>query len=308
MSGVYSLALHGGAGAISADATEEKKQEVYASLRRILAAGRQRLADGASALDVVEAVVRDLEDDPLYNAGRGAVLNELGEHELDASIMCGATMATGAVGGVRTIKNPVTLARRVMEDSRHVFLLGEGAERFARKVEVQQVAPTYFTIERRLQQLQRAQAAGAEDFADEDPEKGTVGCVALDAQGRLAAATSTGGRTNKMIGRVGDSPIVGAGTYANATCAISCTGTGEEFIRYTVARDVAARVEYLGETVEEAARHMIHEVLAPGDGGLIAVDSQGRIAMPFTTQGMFRAAARGDEPGVVGIWDPGEEA
>lgn len=299
----FAIAIHGGAGAIDPGAPEERKHEIYRSLARILEVGRAMLDGGAAALDTVEAVVRELEDDPLYNAGKGAVLNEMAEHELDASIMDGSTMNCGAVGGVRTIKNPVTLARRVMEASRHVFLMGAGAERFARTCGVEQVAPTYFTTPRRLEQLRWAKEAETEDFAHEDPEKGTVGCVALDRQGRLAAATSTGGRTNKQVGRVGDSPIVGAGTFADRTCAVSCTGTGEEFIRYTVARDVAARVAFLDETVTHAARYLILEVLKPGDGGLIAVDRAGNVAMPFTTQGMFRGAADSEGMAVVGIWE-----
>jgi beta-aspartyl-peptidase (threonine type) len=209
---------------------------------------------------------------------------------------------------VRTIKNPVTLARKVMEGSRHVFLMGSGAERFARACGVEQVAPTYFTIPRREEQLRLAKEEESEDFAHEDPEKGTVGCVALDRQGRLAAATSTGGRTNKQVGRVGDSPIIGAGNFADRSCAVSCTGTGEEFIRFTVARDVAARVEFLGETVTDAAHHMIHQVLKPGDGGLIAVDREGHVAMPFTTQGMFRGAADSQGLRVVGIWEETQPA
>jgi beta-aspartyl-peptidase (threonine type) len=303
MSGKFALVLHGGAGAIPLDTPDERKQRIYSSLRRILAVGREALEAGESALDVVEKVVRELEDDELYNAGKGAVMNELGEHELDASIMDGATMQCGAVGGVTSPRNPVTLARRVMEDSRHVFLQGAGADRFARRVGVEQVAPTYFTIERRKQQLELAKQAEADHVKFEDPEKGTVGCVALDQEGHLAAATSTGGRTNKRVGRVGDSPIIGAGNYANGRCAISCTGTGEEFIRYTVARDVAARVEFLGETASQAAEHMIRDVLKPGDGGIIAVDIDGRVSMPFSTQGMFRGYLDGTGQCGVGIWE-----
>ncbi len=299
----FAIAIHGGAGAISLETTEARKTSIYSSLERILSVGVAAIQRGDLALDVVEEVVRELEDDPIYNAGKGAVLNELGEHELDASIMDGSNMNCGAVGGVTTTKNPVTLAKKILEDSRHVFLQGAGADRFARKVGVQQVAPTYFTTARRQKQLQWAQQAEEENYAYEDPEKGTVGCVVLDLAGNLAAATSTGGRTNKRVGRVGDSPIIGAGNYANSTCAVSCTGSGEEFIRFTVARDVAARVEYLGETVAQATSHMIEKVLKPGDGGIIAVDEKGQFSLPFSTQGMFRGAANHEGYFGVGIWE-----
>ncbi len=290
----WALAIHGGAGAIPADAPEAEKRAYLASLRRVLELGRSVLAEGGTSLDAVERVIAALEDDPLFNAGKGAVLNREGEAELDASIMDGATLACGAVAAVRTVKNPIQLARRVMEKTPHVLLAREGAERFAEAQGLSLVPPAYFVTERRQRQWEQWRASQG---------GGTVGAVALDRYGNLAAGTSTGGLTGKMPGRVGDSPIIGAGTYAaNATCAVSGTGRGEEFIRHGVARRIALLMELRGLDVEEAARQVVHEVLRPGDGGVIAVDRHGHIAMEFNTPGMFRGAADATGRFEVAIW------
>ena len=288
------LAIHGGAGTIDPDAPAEEQQAYRDALERALAAGRDLLAAGRPALDAVETVVRQLEDDPLFNAGRGAVFNERGEHELDAAIMDGSTMACGAVAGVRTIRHPITLARRVMEGSGHVLLVGEGAEQYADAIAasspLERVPNTYFDTPKRRAQLDERlrQRAAAEA---EGKSRGTVGAVALDRDGRLAAATSTGGLTAKRYGRVGDSPVIGAGTYANSQVAVSCTGTGEEFIRHAVAKDLAARYEYLKLPLQQAADQLVFEVLKPDDGGLIAVSRSGEVATPFSSPGMYRGVA-----------------
>ena len=264
-------------------------------MTRALAMGRDMLAGGATALDVCEAVIRSMEDNPMFNAGVGAVFNEQGEHELDASIMDGSTMQCGAVAGVRTIKNPISLARKVMTETRHVLLAGEGAEKFAKSVGVELVENKHFDTEGRRRSLERLlrerKRTGSLVPKDRRYDYGTVGCVVLDRDGRLAAATSTGGMTAKKWGRVGDTPILGAGNYADNYAAISCTGTGEEFIRHAVARSVTARMAYGGQTLEEASVAVVHDVLKEGDGGLIAVDRDGNIATPFNSSGMYRAMA-----------------
>lgn len=284
----WALAVHGGAGALPEGLTAEEEQAYRESLERALRAGSAILEDGGRALDAVERVVALLEDDPLFNAGKGAVFNQEGGHELDASIMDGSTLACGAVAGVTTVKNPVLLARRVMEHSPHVLLAGAGAERFADEFpDVARVDPTYFSTERRRRQLEKAFAERARQA-----EHGTVGAVALDRRGDLAAATSTGGLTAKRFGRIGDSPIVGAGTYAdNSSCAVSGTGIGEEFIRHGVAQAIAWRVGREGASAAAAAGEVVHEVLRPGDGGVIVVDRGGAIAMEYNTPTMLRAAA-----------------
>ena len=297
----WALAIHGGAGVIPKTLDAAVKEQYLAALRAALAHGRDLLASGASSLDTVEAILRDFEDDPLFNAGRGAVFTHEGRHELDAAIMDGRTLAAGAVTGVMTVKHPISLARLVMERSPHVLLAGDGAEHFADEQGVERVPNSYFDTDRRRQQLEEALA---KERAATGKETGTVGAVALDRAGNLAAATSTGGLTNKRWGRVGDSPIVGAGTYANnATVAISCTGTGELFIRHTVAYDVSALMEYRGLTVEQAADEVIHHKLQPGDGGLIAVAHDGSIALVFNTEGMFRGAADAGGRFEVAIWE-----
>lgn len=295
---MWAIAIHGGAGTIDPDTPPAQRQAYEESLTRALVRGRDLLASGASALDVCEQVVRVLEDDPLFNAGKGAVFNELGQHELDASIMDGATLRCGAVASVRTVKNPVSLARHVMNKTRHVLLMGDGAEKFADSVGVERVPNNYFDTERRRRVLEEVlrerEATGALEASEPRHRYGTVGCVVRDRDGRLAAATSTGGLTGKRWGRVGDTPILGAGNYANADVAVSCTGTGEEFIRHGVAREVAARVRLGGQTLAVATHEVVHQVLRPDDGGLIAVDKRGNIATPFNTTGMYRGVADAD--------------
>jgi beta-aspartyl-peptidase (threonine type) len=291
----WALALHGGAGTIGRDMDPALVASHRKSLGAGLEVGKKILSRGGTSLEAVEAVVRFFEDDSLFNAGRGAVYTHEGTHELDAAIMDGSTLACGAVAAVTTVRNPVTLARLVMQKSRHVFLVGPGAETFGRSAGVEFVDPHYFDTRRRWEQLQKAL---------EKDEYGTVGCVALDRHGNLAAATSTGGLTNKRFGRVGDVPILGAGTYANnRSCAVSGTGIGEQFIRHTVARDVAALMEYKGLGLEEAATLVVFTKLEPGDGGLVAVSHTGEIAMVFNSSGMYRAAADSHGRSEVAIWE-----
>lgn len=291
----WAIAVHGGAGTMNPDAPAARLKAYEDAMTRALALGKDMLADGSSALDVCEAVVRSLEDNPMFNAGVGAVFNEKGEHELDASIMDGATMRCGAVAGVRTIKNPITLARKVMTETRHVLLAGDGAEKFADAAGVERVDNKHFDTDRRRRALEKLlrerKATGSLVPKDRRYDYGTVGCVVRDREGRLAAATSTGGMTAKKWGRVGDTPILGAGNYADGFAAVSCTGTGEEFIRHAVARSVTARMSLGGQTLDEAASAVIHDVLAEGDGGLIAVDREGNIATPFNSTGMYRGMA-----------------
>lgn len=303
----YAIVIHGGAGSSPKRFSDEANASREAAMRRALEIGTEVLKGGGSSLDAVEKVVMYLENDPQFNAGVGAVYNAAGSHELDASIMDGSNKACGAVAGVSTVKNPISLARMVMTETRHVLLAGQGAEEFAQKMEVERVEPSHFDTprtreawERRQKKMRELQDAGQAHIdrqlkiVDEDVGSyhGTVGCAALDSDGNLAAATSTGGMTAKQFGRVGDSPIVGAGTFAeNATCAVSCTGIGEEFIRNAIAFDVSARMKYKGETVDEAVKNILSSTLKPGDGGIIAVSSTGEISMRFNTDGMARAAA-----------------
>lgn len=302
------LVIHGGAGTIlRRNMTPEKEKAYTEGLQQALAAGYAILEKGGSALDAVEAAVRVMEDNPLFNAGKGAVFTNAGTNELDASIMDGKSLAAGSVAGVTTIRNPITAARAVMEHSPHVLLVGRGAEQFAAEQGLQIVDPSYFYTEERWQGLQRIKkedsakteldhggrksGAGLKQPENRDSKYGTVGAVALDMAGNLAAATSTGGMTNKRYGRVGDAPIIGAGTYAsNASCAISCTGWGEFFIRLVMAKSVSDRMEYGGWSLDRAAGEMIHKALPAlgGDGGLIGVDKDGNIVMPFCTEGMYR--------------------
>jgi beta-aspartyl-peptidase (threonine type) len=291
----WALALHGGAGTIPKDMDPALVESYRASLRQGLELGKKILDRGGTSLEAVEAVVRFFEDDSLFNAGRGAVYTHEGTHELDAAIMDGRTLACGAVGAVKNVRNPVTLARLVMEKSRHILLVGDGAEAFGRSVGAEMVDPSYFDTRRRWEQLQKALAKD---------ELGTVGCVALDRKGNLAAATSTGGLTNKRFGRVGDTPIIGAGTWAdNRSCAVSGTGKGEQFMRHTVARDVAALVEYKGLSLEEAATIVVHAKLNRGDGGIVAVSHTGQIALVFNSAGMYRGAADSNGRFEIAIWD-----
>ncbi|KWB87533.1 isoaspartyl peptidase/L-asparaginase family protein [Burkholderia ubonensis] len=314
------VAIHGGAGTILREAMNTDTELQYrAELAAILRAAQAVLADGGSALDAVSVAVRMLEDCPLFNAGRGAVYTADGTHELDAAIMDGATLAAGAVCCVTRVRNPVLAARRVMEASEHVLFAGAGADAFAAAHGLELVEPGYFGTEaRHAQWLKARDAAGAlldhdaatfafGDGAPLDPDRkhGTVGAVARDLHGHVAAATSTGGITNKQPGRVGDSPIIGAGCYADdATCAVSSTGTGEMFIRMAAAHDVAAQIAYRGVSVAEAAYDVVMNKLPriAGRGGIIAVDAHGNVAMPFNTDGMYRGYARVGAAPVVGIY------
>ncbi|MEM7164338.1 MAG: isoaspartyl peptidase/L-asparaginase [Planctomycetota bacterium] len=303
--GHYAIAIHGGAGVIDRDAPGAEVRRD--ALRRALARGVAVLRDGGTSLDAVQQVVELLENDPHFNAGVGAVFTSAGDHELDASIMDGETLACGAVAGIRTVRNPILLARHVMDESRHVMFASIGAEEYARVAGFDVIDPHELDVEHRRKQWQRAQERERAKQRDDTRERGTVGAVALDQRGNLAAATSTGGLTNKRFGRVGDSPVIGAGTYANnRSCAVSCTGTGEEFIRHTVARDIAALVEYRGLSAQAAAEEVVLRKLAPGDGGVIVVSRTGEIALVFNTTGMYRGAADASGRFDVSIWDDGE--
>ncbi len=300
------LVIHGGAGTMTrAELTPEKEAAVRAVMNRALDAGNAVLARGGEAIDAVQAAVVVLENDPHFNAGKGAVFNHDGINELDASIMDGATRKAGAVAGMRTVKNPVLLARAVMDKSEHVMLVGDGAEAFGHSVGATFVDPSYFRTDERWQQLQEAKAKDAAHAAAEPTAHfGTVGAVALDSHGHIAAATSTGGMTNKRWGRVGDSPIIGAGTYATDACGVSGTGWGEYYIRLNVAADICARVAYRGDTLAVAADEVVLKLVPGlgGDGGAIALDAHGNIAMPFNTAGMYRAWIKPDGSRGVAIF------
>lgn len=293
----FGLVIHGGAGTMKrSDFTAEIENNYQTKLREALKTGFEVLAQGGSSLDAVEATIRILEDSELFNAGKGAVFTADGKNELDASIMNGSTLEAGAVAGVTTIKNPISAARAVMEQSPHVMLSGPGAEEFAASIGLAIVDSDYFFTQRRWDSLQKKKAdelkaKGQISARGRDPyarDMGTVGALALDKEGHLAAATSTGGMTNKRWGRIGDAPIIGAGTYANSHCAVSATGAGEYFIRNAVAHDICARAKYLDQSVAKAAETVIFEVLEPGIGGVITLDSEGNVAMPFNTEGMYR--------------------
>ena len=303
---MFALALHGGAGTIARASLTPALEAAYrAALQAALAAGTALLAQGAPALDAVEATVRSLEDCPLFNAGRGAVFTHEGHHEMDAALMDGASGRAGAVAGVRAVQNPIRAARLVMEQTEHVLLAYPGADELAREHHLPLQPPAYFFTQQRYDQLQAAIAAGRTQLdhaaspgpapatlGDPSWKKGTVGAVARDQRGHLAAATSTGGMTNKRYSRIGDTPIIGAGTWADARCAISCTGHGEYFMRAVVGHDVACLMEYRGLELAEACRVVVHDKLAPagGEGGLIAVDAAGHLALPFNSEGMYRAS------------------
>jgi len=331
----WALVVHGGAGVIERkDLSPEQDKAYREAMARVAGVGADVLKKGGSALDAIEAAIRILEDDPLFNAGRGAVFTAEGKNELDSSVMDGKTLKAGAVAGVTRTKHPITLARAVMEKSPHVMLIGDGAERFARSQNLEEVDNSYFFTERRWQSLERelkklnlpvpprpkgapqAPSAmldraelqhdeGRERLAQLEKKFGTVGVVALDAQGNVAAGTSTGGTTGKRWGRVGDAPIIGAGTYAsNKSCAVSATGTGEYFIRLTVAREICALVEHKGLSLQAAADQVIQKDLTAlgGDGGVIAVAPDGQMAWSFNTSGMYRARVAEDAPLSVGIY------
>ena len=311
--GKIMLVIHGGAGTITrAQMTPEMEKQYRAGLEEALRKGHAVLARGGSSVDAVEATIRVMEDNPLFNAGKGAVFTHEGKNELDASIMNGKNKAAGSVAGVTTIRNPISAARAVMEKSKHVMMVGRGAELFATQMGLEIVDPSYFWTERRWKSLQKElmqEEAKKSSFVDPGPlderKFGTVGAVALDQEGNIAAATSTGGMTNKRYGRVGDAPIIGAGTYAeNESCAVSATGHGEFFIRWTVAYDIAALVKYRGLSVQAAADEVIHKKLAAvkGEGGVIVLDTKGNFAMPFNSEGMYRGFIGADGVPKVAIY------
>lgn len=306
----YAMVIHGGAGTIlKSKMTPEKEVAYKAALKEALETGYKIIQDGKSSLDAVEATIHVLEDCPLFNAGKGAVFTHNGKNEMDASIMNGENLMAGAVAGIGNVKHPISAARAVMEKSEHVMMAGKGAEDFAKQAGLEIVDPSYFYTKERWEGLQEAikedstkavldhnQKVSKLGTINHDYKFGTVGCVALDKKGNLAAGTSTGGMTNKKFGRIGDSPIIGAGTYANnKTVAVSCTGWGEFYIRNVVAYDVSALMDYKGLSVKEATQTVIDKVgKMGGDGGLIALDKNGKMAMPFNTTGMYRASITKD--------------
>jgi beta-aspartyl-peptidase (threonine type) len=285
----WAIVIHGGAGGISRESvTPELDKEYRAALMVALNTGKEILSDGGSALDAVEQTIRTMEDNPLFNAGKGAVFTHDGKNELDAAIMDGSDLGAGAIAGVTDIKNPISAARRVMTNSLHVLLTGAGASQFAKEQGLDIVPASYFFTERRFSELQEIL---------KKEKNGTVGCCALDRKGNLAAGTSTGGMANKKYNRVGDAPIIGAGTYANNnSCAVSATGHGEYFIRYTVAHDISALMQYKGLSLKEASELVVNDKLvkAGGSGGVICVDKSGNVSLPFNSTGMFRGFATAD--------------
>jgi beta-aspartyl-peptidase (threonine type) len=293
----WAIVIHGGAGSISRDnMTKEMDAEYRKALNEALETGRKILSEGGSSLDAVEKTIRVMENNPLFNAGKGAVFTHDGKNELDAAIMDGSILAAGSVACVTDIRNPISAARKVMTNSPHVMLTGAGASQFAREQGLEIVPPSYFYDERRFNELQEIL---------KKEKNGTVGCCALDKSGNLAAGTSTGGMVNKRYNRVGDAPIIGAGTYANnATCAVSATGHGEYFIRWTVAHDISALMEYKGLSLKEASELVVNDKLvkAGGSGGVICIDNAGHVSMPFNSTGMFRGFATSDGKGGVYIY------
>ncbi|MBU2893250.1 isoaspartyl peptidase/L-asparaginase [Colwellia sp. D2M02] len=315
---IIAIAIHGGAGTIEKSLfTPEKEAKYRAKLSEALEAGYQVLDMGGSSLDAVTAAINILENSPLFNAGKGAVYTHDETHELDASIMDGKNRQAGAVAGVKHIENPINLARLVMDESVHVMLSGAGAEEFAQSKGVKLIDNSIFDTANRLEALHKAKAKmkksmqtskdyQAAHFAlDTQYKVGTVGAVALDKSGNIAAGTSTGGMTNKRFGRIGDSPVIGAGTFAdNNSCAVSATGHGEYFIRYNVAADICARVQYQGKSIEQAGNEVIHDVLMPvgGTGGVIIIDTQGNMSLPFNTKGMYRASKSSQQKSHIAIF------
>ena len=305
----YAIAIHGGAGTILKSTMTLEKELIYKSgLQNAIEAGESILKNGGSSFDAVETAIIQLENNPLFNAGKGAVFTHNGKHELDASIMNGKDLTAGAVAGIQHIKNPISLARSVMEQSEHVLLMGEGAMEFAKKINAKFEPDDYFFVQLRYDQLQQAKQSNTMilDHTENNEKKfGTVGCVAFDKNGNLAAGTSTGGMTNKKFGRVGDSSIIGAGTYANNnTCAISCTGHGELFIRSVVAYDISCLMEYKNLSLKEACNVVVMNKLVKigGEGGLIALDKNGNIDLPFNSDGMYRASKKENENIYIGIY------
>jgi L-asparaginase / beta-aspartyl-peptidase len=294
----FALVIHGGAGTIlKSDMTPAKDSAYRASLNEALTIGENVLKNGGKSIDAVEKVIEYLENNPLFNAGKGAVFTNEGKNELDASIMTGEDQKAGAIGGVTNVKNPIKLARAVMEQSEHVMLSGKGAEQFAKEKGLEIVDPSYFFTQMRwdgLQKIKKEELEKKTGFVDPmtvDKKFGTVGCVALDKSGNICAGTSTGGMTNKRWNRIGDAPIIGAGTYAdNASCGVSATGHGEFFIRYTVARSISALVEYKNMSLQDAANEVVMKKLVEkgGEGGIVALDKMGNISMTFNSKGMYR--------------------
>lgn len=312
----FGIVIHGGAGTILKENMNDSLETAYKEkLREAISAGYEILKNGGTSLDAVTHTINVMEDSPLFNAGKGAVFTHEGRNELDASIMDGATLNAGAVAGVRHIKNPIDLARDVMEKSDHVMLYGEGAEEFARSQGYKMMDTSYFYTQDRYESLKRIlereenKKVSFEDPFIKDSKFGTVGCAALDKHGNLAAGTSTGGMTNKRWNRIGDAPIIGAGTYANnATCAVSSTGWGEFFIRSVVAYDISALMEYKGMGLQDAAKEVIQKKVPAlgGDGGIIAIDKDGNVAMEFNTAGMYRASMNSEGELVIGIYKEDE--
>ncbi|MDR3679284.1 MAG: isoaspartyl peptidase/L-asparaginase [Flavipsychrobacter sp.] len=306
MEQTFAIAIHGGAGTILRSTMNPDLQLQYEKgLVDAIDAGYNILSQGGSSLEAVEAAIVVLEDCPLYNAGRGAVFNHAGQHEMDASLMNGLTLQAGAVAGVGNIMNPIKLAKSIMCDSPHVLMCGKGAEDFAKTQNIAFADDAYFFTQQRYDQWQEALKTDSVQLDHTERKFGTVGAVALDKQGNIAAGTSTGGMTNKQFGRVGDSPIIGAGTYANnATCGVSCTGHGELFIRAVVAYDISCLMEYKGLSLEEACNLVVYEKLLKiqGEGGLIAIDKNGNIAMPFNSEGMYRAYKKSNGTSAVSIY------
>ncbi len=308
----FGIAIHGGAGTILREKlTSEKEKAIRSALEFAIQTGTKCLQDGETALKAVELAIRTMEDNPLFNAGKGSVFTHQGIIEMDAAIMCGQTLNAGSVAGVRGVKNPITLAKTVLEKSDFIMLSGKGAADFAKQHQLDIEPLEYFFTEDRLQQLKKAlkKQKVQLDHSDQEDKYGTVGAVALDQHGNLAAATSTGGMTNKRYGRIGDSPLIGIGTYANnETCAISCTGHGEYFMRSVVAYDIACLMEYKGWSLQQASEHVIFEKLPKigGSGGVIAIDTQGNIALPFSSKGMYRASQINGEDIHVAIFKDDE--
>ena len=309
----YAIAIHGGAGTIlRTNMTNEIEQKYKMALNESILAGENILLNSGLAIDAVEAAIRSLENNPLFNAGRGSVFSHEGEHEMDASIMNGKDLMAGAIAGVKNVKNPITLAKSVMQHSNHVFMAGHGAEVFAKQLNIEMAPNEYFFEQMRYDQLIQAKTNDRIEldhvdnkFENGEKKFGTVGAVALDVFGNISAGTSTGGMTNKKHGRVGDTPLIGAGTYANnQTCAVSCTGHGEFFIRSVVAYDISCLIEYKGFSLKEACNLVVKDKLVKigGEGGLIALDAKGNIELCFNSEGMYRASKKSNEEVYLGIY------
>ena len=309
----YAIAIHGGAGTIlRTNMTNEIEQKYKMALNESILAGENILLNSGLAIDAVEAAIRSLENNPLFNAGRGSVFSHEGEHEMDASIMNGKDLMAGAIAGVKNVKNPITLAKSVMQHSNHVFMAGHGAEVFAKQLNIEMAPNEYFFEQMRYDQLIQAKTNDRIEldhvdnkFENGEKKFGTVGAVALDVFGNISAGTSTGGMTNKKHGRVGDTPIIGAGTYANnQTCAVSCTGHGEFFIRSVVAYDISCLIEYKGFSLKDACNLVVKDKLVKigGEGGLIALDAKGNIELCFNSEGMYRASKKSNEDVYLGIY------